>query len=214
MDFLKIDSPFMVRFQRICDYFLLGLLWMVASLPIVTFGAATTAMLQTAEFPIHKEGGKVFAPFCQYFRQEFKQATILWLIQLPLLVILAFNFYVVFSKQMTPVFRLLIGIASILEFCWLQLWFGYQGKFTDNIKTVILNTARLTLGNLGLTFGMAVLTSAALIAAFFLVFLLLPAILFIPGIYIILYTALFRRLIRKSFPPEEGAEERTQKEIA
>lgn len=203
MDFLKIDSPFMVRFQRMCDYFYLGVLWMIASLPIVTFGAATTAMLQTAEFSIHKEGGKVFTPFWRYFKQEFKQATLLWMIQLPLLAILFFNFYLVYDKQMTPVFRLLVGAASIIEFCWLQLWFGYQGKFTDSIKTVLINTARLTLGNLGLTFLMAVLTAAALIAVFFLFFLLLPAILFVPGIYIVLYTFLFRRLVRKSFPPED-----------
>ena len=204
MDFLKIDSPFMARLQRMCDYFYLGVLWMIASLPIVTFGAATTAMLQTAEFSIHKEGGKVFTPFWRYFKQEFKQATLLWMIQLPLLAILFFNFYLVYDKQMTPVFRLLVGAASIIEFCWLQLWFGYQGKFTDSIKTVLINTARLTLGNLGLTFLMAVLTAAALIAVFFLFFLLLPAILFVPGIYIVIYTFLFRRLIRKSFPPEDG----------
>lgn len=203
MDFLKIDSPFMVRFQRMCDYFYLGVLWMIASLPIVTFGAATTAMLQTAEFSIHKEGGKVFTPFWRYFKQEFKQATLLWIIQLPLLAILFFNFYLVYDKQMTPVFRLLVGAASIIEFCWLQLWFGYQSKFTDSIKTVLINTARLTLGNLGLTFLMAVLTAAALIAVFFLFFLLLPAILFVPGIYIVIYTFLFRRLVRKSFPPED-----------
>lgn len=203
MDFLKIDSPFMVRFLRMCDYFYLGVLWMIASMPIVTFGAATTAMLQTAEFSIRKEGGKVFTPFWRYFKQEFKQATLLWIIQLPLLAILFFNFYLVYDKQMTPVFRLLVGAASIIEFCWLQLWFGYQSKFTDSIKTVLINTARLTLGNLGLTFSMAVLTAAALIAVFFLFFLLLPAILFVPAIYIVIYTFLFRRLIRKSFPSED-----------
>lgn len=203
MDFLKIDSPFMVRFQRVCDYFCLGVLWMVASLPIVTFGAATTAMLQTAEFSIHKEGGKVFGPFWQYFRQEFKQATLLWIIQLPLLANLIFNFYLVYEKQMTPALRLLVGCASIIEFCWLQLWFGYQGKFTDNIKTVLVNTARMTLGNLGLAFLMAALSAAAIIAVFFLFFLLLPAILFVPGVYIILYTFLLRRVISKSFPQED-----------
>lgn len=213
MDFLKIDSPFMVRLQRMCDYFYLGVLWMIASLPIITFGAATTAMLKTAEFSIRKEGGKVFTPFWKYFKQEFKQATLLWIIQLPLLMILVFNFYVVFDKQMTPVFRLLVGAASIIEFCWLQLWFGYQSKFTDRIKTVLINTVRLTLGNMGQAFLMAALTTAALIAAFFLLFTLLPAMLFIPGIYIILYTALFRKLVRKNFPDVDDVAEEMQNKM-
>ena len=207
MDFLKIDSPFMIRFQRVCDYFSLGLLWMLASLPIITFGAATTAMMQTAEFSIRKESGKIFAPFWQYFRKEFKQATLLWLIQLPLLAILAFNFYLVIDKQMTPIFRLLIGVASIIELCWIQLWFPYQSKFTDTTKTILANTIRLTLGNIGLTFLMATLSVASLVSAFFLFFLLLPAILLIPGIYIALYSSLFRRLVKKNLPlmkPEEN----------
>ena len=197
----------MVWFQRLCDYFCLGILWIIASLPIVTFGAATTAMLQTAEFSIRKEGGKIWQPFWSSFGKEFKQSTLLWLIQIPLLVILAFNFWVIYSKQMTPLFRLFVGLASILEFSWLQLWFCYQSKFTDNVKTVLVNTVRLTLGNLGRAFLMSALTVAALVAAFFLFFLLTPAMLFVPGIYIIFYTALFRGLVRRSFSEDDDGEE-------
>lgn len=193
----------MIWFQRLCDYFCLGILWIISSLPIVTFGAATTAMLQTAEFSIRKESGKIWQPFWSYFRKEFKQSTILWLIQIPLLVILTFNFWVIYDKQMTPIFRLLVGLASILEFSWLQLWFCYQSKFTDNIKMVLINTVRLTLGNLGRAILMAIVSVAALAAAFFLFFLLTPAMLFIPGIYIILYTALFRGVVRNSFSSDD-----------
>ena len=49
MNFLKYDSPFMKKLNMIVDYFLLGLLWLVTSIPVITFGAATTAAFFTAE---------------------------------------------------------------------------------------------------------------------------------------------------------------------
>lgn len=52
MNFLKPGSPAMEHLQRAYDYFVLGLLWLLASVPILTFGAATTAML-ICEFSCH-----------------------------------------------------------------------------------------------------------------------------------------------------------------
>lgn len=63
MNFLKYDSPFMKKLNMIVDYFLLGLLWLVTSIPVITFGAATTAAFFTAEKSIHKENGKMLSTF-------------------------------------------------------------------------------------------------------------------------------------------------------
>lgn len=200
MNFLKPGSPAMEHLQRAYDYFVLGLLWLLASVPILTFGTATTAMLQTAELSIHREGGHVFTSFWGHFRKEFRQATLLWLLQIPLLALLVFNLLALRSGQLTPALRVPVGLVCLLEACWLHLWFAYQSKFTDRIKTVLLNTIRLTLGNLGTTFLMVVLTAAMLLCAFFLLIWMGPLLLILPGLYVALYSALLRRLLRKSFP--------------
>jgi len=54
MKFLNYDSPFMTGLRRGIDYICLGLLWMLASVPVITFGAATTGLLQTAEVAIDR----------------------------------------------------------------------------------------------------------------------------------------------------------------
>lgn len=200
MNFLKPGSPAMEHLQRAYDYLVLGLLWLLASVPVITFGAATTAMLQTAEFSIHREGGSLFTSFWSRFRKEFRQATLLWLLQIPLLALLVFNLLTLCSGQLTPALRVPVGIVCLLVACWLQLWFAYQSRFTDRIKTVLLNTIRLTLGNIGTALLMVVLTAAMLFCAIFLFFWIGPLILLLPGAYVALYSALLRRLLRKSFP--------------
>lgn len=104
------------------------------------------------------------------------------------------------SGQLTPALRVPVGLVCLLEACWLHLWFAYQSKFTDRIKTVLLNTIRLTLGNLGTTFLMVVLTAVMLLCVFFLLLWMGPLLLILPGLYVALYSALLRRLLRKSFP--------------
>lgn len=71
MDFMKHDSQFMTALQKITSYVLLGILWIVASIPLLTFGAATTAAFFTAEKSIRDGEAGIFAIFWRSFRKEF-----------------------------------------------------------------------------------------------------------------------------------------------
>lgn len=64
----------------------LNLLWLLCCLPVVTAGAATTAVYYTMYRILTGEDDAVLRPYFRAFRQNFKQATLLWL---PLLVIAA-----------------------------------------------------------------------------------------------------------------------------
>jgi len=43
MKFLRYDSPLMNKLRLLTDYMLVGLLWVIASIPVFTWGAATSA---------------------------------------------------------------------------------------------------------------------------------------------------------------------------
>lgn len=64
----------------------LNLLWILCCLPVVTAGAATTAVYYTLYRIITGQDDAVLRPFFRAFRQNFRQATLLWL---PLLLIAA-----------------------------------------------------------------------------------------------------------------------------
>ena len=202
----------MIGISHLVDYMWLGLLWAIASLPVITFGAATTAMLITAELSIKNDGGKVFTTFWTRFRREFKEATILWLIQVPLLIVVAVNIWVTYLFQFSTVISVLVYAVSAGVFCWLQLWFGYLSKFEDNVRCVLKNTLYIALGKLVYALLLGVLAVAALIALVLLPVLMPPLVLLVPGIYIIFCTAIQRKIFSPFIPHNdissaEGSEE-------
>ena len=82
MRFLSYDSKFGQLFLKLSYGCCLNIIWLVCCLPIVTIGASTTALYYTS-FKIAKdEGSYITTMFFRSFRQNFKQATIIWLIML------------------------------------------------------------------------------------------------------------------------------------
>ena len=82
MRFLSYDSKFGQLFLKLSYGCCLNILWLVCCLPIVTIGASTTALYYTS-FKIAKdEGSYITTMFFRSFKQNFKQATIIWLIML------------------------------------------------------------------------------------------------------------------------------------
>ena len=72
----------------------LNLLWFVCSLPIVTIGAATTALYYVTLEIADNEEGDITQQFFRSFKSNFKQATVLWLILLVIGVVLGTDIYV------------------------------------------------------------------------------------------------------------------------
>lgn len=202
MNFLRYDSPFTESVCRLVDYVCLGILWIVTSIPVITFGAATTAALQTAETAIRKEEGKIFINFRKSFRKEFKQATLIWLIQLPILAVLVIDLLMITNSEIFGVLRLIVCIATSIIFCWVQLWFGYLSKFEDTIKTILGNTFRIMMISFGQTFFISVLTLLALLATVVSFLLTSPLLLLIPGLFLNGYSSLSRKLFAKYLPSE------------
>ena len=82
MKFLSYDSKFSQLVLRLCYACYLNLLWILCSIPIVTMGAATTALYYASLKIVRGEETNVGAQFFRSFRENFKQATVLWLILL------------------------------------------------------------------------------------------------------------------------------------
>ena len=82
MRFFSYDSKFGQLFIKLSYGCCLHILWLICCLPIVTIGASTTAMYYTS-FKIAKdEGSYITTMFFRSFKQNFKQATVIWLIML------------------------------------------------------------------------------------------------------------------------------------
>lgn len=209
MKFLRYDSPFMSFLRRATDYMCVGILWCIFSIPVITGGAALTAALLTAEIAIRKEEGHILKTYWTWFRKEFKEATLLWLIRLPILCLVAINTWLLSGSTLLPLWvKVLIYIVIAFVFCWTQLWFGYLSKFEDKIKTVLSNTLLIALSRVGTCLLVSIVAVAAVVVAVFLFFLMPPLLVLIPGTYLSIYGGmtgkLFARYQHKDEPENDS----------
>ena len=85
------DSPVMQKLAKITNLIMLNILWIVCSIPVITMGAATTALYYTIFQMQTKEEDAVLRTFFRGFVQNFKQATLLWLPLMEAMALLGFN---------------------------------------------------------------------------------------------------------------------------
>ena len=79
---MKPGSLFDRIFGFLGQLIALNLLWIVCSLPVITAGASTTALFYCT-LKLHKDGDiRVIHDFFRSFKQNFKQATLIWILML------------------------------------------------------------------------------------------------------------------------------------
>lgn len=103
MKFFSYDSKFSQLLLKLANSCYLNLLWLICSLPVFTLGASTTALYYVTLKMVRDEEGSVTKMFFRAFRENFRQATTLWLILLGVGALLAGDAYVLYhlTRQTT-----------------------------------------------------------------------------------------------------------------
>ncbi len=149
--FLNIDSPFYKTLSKITNYLILGLVWVIACIPVFTIGPACTALYSTHHKVIKNSNGYVWATFWQQFRANFKQGFLLGLVMLVILLVFGFDFYFLFimsDANNMNLLTIIFAVMAVLAVMWMQYWFPYISHIEDPIKTVLKNTLIMTFAHL------------------------------------------------------------------
>ena len=78
MKFFRYDSGFWSAMERVFDWMVLNLLWLVTSLPVVTVGASTAALTEVSRRMALGEEPFVFKSYFRAWAKHWKTATALW----------------------------------------------------------------------------------------------------------------------------------------
>lgn len=143
------NSKFMRLMGRIGDLMVLNLLFLAASIPIVTIGAAATAMYTVCfRFGTGREG-QMFRTYFQTFRTEFKRSTVLWLMILLCGCMTALDAYLFYLMPggMRWLFLLFI-ILFILVLFILGYAFPLMSQFDNRALPTFKNALALSLAYL------------------------------------------------------------------
>lgn len=99
MKLFSYESKFSQLLLKLCYACYLNLLWFLCSIPIFTMGAATTALYYSCLKLVRDEESHVAATFFRAFRENFRQATVLWLILLGAGLFLACDGYILYHLR-------------------------------------------------------------------------------------------------------------------
>lgn len=166
------DSKFMRGMSRLADLVTLNLLFLLTSIPVFTIGAAQTALYTVCfRFGTEREGG-VFRSYFRAFRDNFKQATVLWL------------FLLLFGAAACVNILLFYSLDGIWHYAFLPFLFALvlvvlMAGYTFPLLSQFDNSCRSTLKN-ALIMGVAYFPRSVVVTAFNL----LPAILFLLNVYV------------------------------
>ena len=72
------SQAIMDKLSLVADYLLVGVLWLLCSVPLVTTGAATSAMYRTVYQCMFQKEGYVLGTFFKAFKQSFFQSSLIW----------------------------------------------------------------------------------------------------------------------------------------
>lgn len=109
MRLFSYDSKFSQIMLKLCYGCYLNLLWLVCSLPVFTAGAATAALYDVTLRLAREEDPPVTTRFFKAFRENFRQATILWMILLGIGALLGADGYILYH-----LYKSTAGMVSVI----------------------------------------------------------------------------------------------------
>ena len=213
MKFFSYESRFSQLLLKLCYACYLNLLWFVCSIPIVTIGASTTALYYASLKVVRDEGSHVAALFFRSFRQNFKQATVLWLILLGAGLFLGADGYILYHLRlssngtMAVMWTLILAVVIAAAVVWVIV-----AEYVFPLLASVANTNKAMLKNaflIGTHYLFAtILVFAVHFAMFFVVVAwFTPLIVFGEGLCALISAWLLNRiLISVSGVPEDKAE--------
>ena len=177
------NGQVMVFLRRVTDLIVLNLLWVVCSLPIITAGAATSALYYVTLKMVRDEESLVAESFFRSFKENFKQATAMTALFLGGGALLALEIWITMSMGGGQ-FSALLGVFLVLTVVFLGVvlyTFPLQAWFINPVSATLKNALLLSIRNFPSTVWMLFLNLLPLIIVAFswnALFWLLPLWLF------------------------------------
>ncbi len=147
------DSPIIAFLNKVTDLILLNILWLLCSLPIITAGAATTAMYYVCITSIRCGDGYVVKRFFKSFKENFKQITPIWICILVFCALLVFNiiFWAQIGWDIANIMQFINGIIGTIGLVYIMWLFPVYAKLSGTNKNLLKNAAAFAVGYLPYT---------------------------------------------------------------
>ena len=180
--------------------FLLSFFWIITSLPIFTIGASTTAAYDCAFKILRARDTNVFKDYFRSFKNNFKQATALFMIMLPIGIVIAVDLYYWAQKAEGDMAFIMnavsIGIA-VMYLMTLLYVFPVQSIFENPVKKTLSTAFFMSIQNLPTSLLLVVITVAMSYVCYMVPIVAYIFLLFGIGTFTMIYAVRFLVIFRK-----------------
>lgn len=192
------ESKVMRTIAKLADTVLLNLLWLIFSLPVLTAGAATTALFDISIKMVNDEEGSLIGGFVCSFKNNLRSTARTWLILLAGGAVLAFDGYIFYHLRFDhPFWTVLTAIYLVAVGAYLLILmyvFPLMAKFENTPLAMIRNS---------LMIGMRFLLCTALQAGVYFLMCLIavrfftPILIFGEGLCALLCSYLMNNILKQ-----------------
>ncbi|MBQ8666931.1 MAG: YesL family protein [Lachnospiraceae bacterium] len=209
----NFEGPVFTFLSRLADLFWLNLLFIVCCIPVITIGAATTALYYVTLKMAKDEEGYITRSYFKSFKENFKQATVIWIGFLVVGMIMITDLRIVNGGNtaeilgspalgnviMVAVF--LMGIVILMVGTYI---FPILAQFDNTIKNTAKNAFLISIRHLPYTIAMLVITAIPVVLIwFFPALFILVLIMFSATAYF--NSKLFNKIFVLYMPKEDSS---------
>ena len=193
MTILHIDSPIARAINKFVQMIYIGLLWFLCSLPVLTVGAATTALYEVLLKMQKDEEGAVGAAFFRGFRSNLKCSLPVWIPIFLAEAVFGVNlfYYAILGGKEFLVQSVAFGILLVLSLTVYGYAFPVMAKFENTTQGTFRMVFLLAVRNPGWTIVITVIQVLTVLICWG--FLYFPT-MFIMGISGYAQAAVFNRI--------------------
>lgn len=212
-----MDSGFFRALSRVADLMILNLIFVACCIPVVTIGPALTAMYYVTLKMVENEEGYILRGFFKSFRQNFRQALIIWLIFLLLGFLLVIDLLILRNSPglVLQIMRVFIMATFVVYFMAITYVFPTLAKFDNTVRATMKNALFMSILDFPRTVIMLVITGLSIFITLLNGFTFWYGILIwiMLGFSCIAYvnSRFFTRIFKKYIPTDtDGTEEKDE----
>lgn len=168
MGVFEFDSPFMNFLSKAVSYMLVSLLCLLFSLPVITAGAAITASYYVGMKLLRDEDAGFFKSFINSFKENFKQSTTIWCVELLIGCFLAYDWFLIYKNGADKYNNVLLIILAILTLYFVMASlavFALIARFSMSNKEAVKGALAYTYINVPRMIFVLILTAFPTVAS-------------------------------------------------
>lgn len=195
-NFFDMNGGVMDTLGKITDVIILSLLFLIFSLPVITMGASFTALYYTSVKCIRRGRGYLFKSFWTSFRENFTEATALWMLLLIIGSLLGLNVWFstkAVSGSMSFILTCLYVMMGFTIFLITVYLFPLLSRFHMGKKKLITTAFYMAVRHLPYSILMMLIFAASLAAAY----IVIPLIFILPAAGSLLFSLPMERILKK-----------------